>query len=175
MLNNRKNWKNELLEVGREFKQTFDDLKRTHDKQVNLFKGKISELEDVNAKRLAHKRDIIERSPLSSQLYKPEIHIREAENLILHKVKDYYETKLREDGEFTKANYKNSHAILARKLKKNRPYVLEVSSHRVFEPRESIASKTRYSNSGQKNYKQSLSKEKFREERLRVQTMTSFK
>ena len=52
-----------------------------------------------------------------------DIHIREAENLILHKVKDYYETKLREDGDIAKTNFKNSHVILARKLKKNRAYV----------------------------------------------------
>lgn len=83
------------------------------------------------------KRDAGERPPYNHerQLYKPEIHIKEAENLILHKVKDYYETKLREEGEVAKTNFKNSHAILARKLKKNRAYVQEATSHRVFEPR----------------------------------------
>ena len=118
------------------------------------------------------------------QTYKPEIHIREAENLILHKVKDYYETKLREEGDIPKTNFKNSHAILARKLKKNRAYVNEVSSHRVLEPQEVAIAKTRYSNSAQKHYNMSLSRGKFKEsdekykertERLRVQTMSSFK
>ena len=42
LVRNRREWKNELLEVGREFAKSFEELKRHHEKEAALLKTKIA-------------------------------------------------------------------------------------------------------------------------------------
>ena len=97
-----------------------------------------------------------------------EVHVKQVENVILTQVKDYYETKLKDtEQQIGKYEFRTTHSIMARKIKKNRIKVDNeyATSQKIFEhPKEmqEWGETRRYAiNSYRRNFNMSLSKEKF--------------
>ena len=68
------------------------------------------------------------------------MHTKQAENIILTQVKDYYQTKLKEaEQQISRCELKATHSIMARKIKKNRIKLeTNTSSQKIFDqPQES--------------------------------------
>lgn len=177
LLANRKLWKGELVDLQREFAKELDCLRKISDKQISHYKDKIHELEDLNRKKSLTRRELekLQNSNTERQTLQSEIQLKEAENIILHQVKDYYQARLREsESQMGRSEFRTTQAILTRRPNKKRLCNNEVASHRVLETKEQVFERRRYAiTSAKKHYNLSLSKGRLEENEHRPHKSSS--
>ena len=133
----RSDWKKELSDLQFDYRRDLEDLKKEADKERNLLRFRIAELQNMNKRKIINRQQFEQIKALNEQNngLQEEMHIREAENIILSQIKDYYEAKLRQaEQQIGKVQLRNTNSVLARKIKRNRFKAnQEVETHRVFE------------------------------------------